>query len=97
MPSIEVKNVKEKIEYRPNENLLDILLESGHFVDNPCNGKGTCGKCKVKIIDGAIESPSITERKLLSEGELESGVRLSCMVKPSGNLKVELMQKEIVE
>ncbi|MDY6230846.1 ASKHA domain-containing protein [Peptostreptococcus porci] len=94
MPSIEVKNVKEKIEYRPNENLLDILLESGHFVDNPCNGKGTCGKCKVKIIDGAIESPSITERKLLSEGELESGVRLSCMVKPSGNLKVELMQKE---
>ena len=31
-------------------NLLDALLEAGVFVDNPCNGKGICGKCKVKVL-----------------------------------------------
>lgn len=37
-------------------NLLAELLRAGAFVDNPCNGTGICGKCKVRIVDGGVES-----------------------------------------
>ena len=74
--------------------LLEVLLEEGIFVDNPCNGKGLCGRCKVRILEGELSEPEATEQKLLKQEELESGVRLSCLVKPETDLEIELMQKE---
>lgn len=75
-------------------NLLKQLLDSGVFVDNPCNGKGTCGKCKVKVISGQTSVMSETERKLLKPEEIEMGIRLSCLTEVQGELEVELLQKE---
>lgn len=74
--------------------LLELLLEHGIFVDNPCNGKGVCGKCKVRMIAGAAGEVSETERSLLKQEELEDGIRLSCLVYPEGDLQIELLQKE---
>lgn len=34
-------------------NLLSILRENGIFLDSPCGGRGTCGKCKV-YADGVL-------------------------------------------
>lgn len=73
------------------ENLLEKLRKEGRFVENPCNGKGICGKCKVKILSGDAGKVTETERRFLSEEELAQGIRLSCMVYPeeeleSGNL-----------
>jgi G3E family GTPase len=31
--------------------------------DNPCNGRGLCGKCKVRLIQGSLSAMSETERK----------------------------------
>ena len=85
---IEVKRVQ-------NKNLLELLLDQKHFVDNPCNGKGLCGKCKVKIISGEVNSLTSTEERLLTSEEIESGIRLSCLVVPQEDLKVELLKKEL--
>ena len=35
-------------------NLFDILLRKGVFLASDCSGKGICGKCKVKILDGIL-------------------------------------------
>ncbi len=50
---------------------------AGLAIDSTCGGRGTCGKCKVKMLAGAN---AITEadRKFLSAGELAEGWRLSC-------------------
>ena len=32
------------------ENLLEAARKAGIMIDTPCNGNGTCGKCKVQII-----------------------------------------------
>ncbi len=57
------------------ENLLEKLRKEGRFVENPCNGKGICGKCKVKILSGDAGEVTETEKHFLSEEELagESG------------------------
>ncbi len=46
------------------------------------------------MLEGNLPQPGETEMKLLKEEEIASGVRLSCLVKPESDLKVELMQKE---
>lgn len=85
---IEVKRVQ-------NKNLLELLLDQKHFVDNPCNGKGLCGKCRVKIISGEVNSLTSTEERILTSEEIESGIRLSCLVVPQEDLEVELLKKEL--
>ncbi len=48
-----------------------------NYVSKPCGGMGTCGKCRIKIINGFID---INERdkKFLSDEELKSGMRIAC-------------------
>ena len=50
MPTITILNNGKKIKCDYNSNLLQILLSEGFYIDNACNGKGTCGKCKVDIV-----------------------------------------------
>lgn len=52
MPEIRVKGSKKVIQCENGANLLKTLLKEGFFVENPCNGNGTCGKCKVRIVGG---------------------------------------------
>jgi len=94
MPKIKIVGNDKEILYSNGETLLEILLREGFFIDNPCNGKGTCGKCRVKILEGDIEEPTVTEKKLISKNELKNGIRLSCLVKPDADISVELFQKE---
>ena len=74
--------------------LLPSLLAAGVFVDNPCNGTGICGKCKVRILEGVCSPVSETERKLLDKEEIESGVRLACMTKAEGDIELVTLQTE---
>ena len=36
--------------------LLNVLSKSGYIVPAPCAGNGTCGKCKVGILDNAQDA-----------------------------------------
>lgn len=94
MPDIIIKNAQSSFNYSPGKNLLDILLENNVFIDNPCNGKGSCGKCKVKILDGKLPKISDTELKFLTEDEIATGIRLSCLISPSEDLVIETVHKE---
>ena len=94
MPVIKINPSGKTFEYQPGATLLELLLAEKFFVDNPCNGKGVCGKCRVRIVNGNVGEPCATELKLLSDAELKTGIRLSCLVKPEEDLTVELLQKE---
>ena len=75
-------------------SLLDHLLNQEIFVDNPCNGKGICGKCRVRIVEGSVGELTETESKFIGEADALRGIRLSCLVYPSSDITVELLQKE---
>lgn len=94
MPKIFIKQLGKDFEYVPKKNLLQLLLENDIFVDNPCNGNGSCGKCKVRVLEGNLPPLSKGERKLLKEDEINSGIRLSCLVVPEEDITVEILQKE---
>lgn len=75
-------------------SLLRALINAGIFIDNPCNGTGVCGKCKVRILWGEVSPMSETERGRLKEGEPEAGIRLACMTQPLGDIGLELLKRE---
>lgn len=58
-------------------NLLDIALNQGNPIQFKCR-KGTCGQCKVKIVQGqTLSEPNEQEQKMLKK-ELDNGYRLAC-------------------
>lgn len=66
----------KKIEFNKNENLLCAMHRAGLSLSADCNGRGTCGKCKVKL--DYFTEPSADEKELLTEVELKSNIRLAC-------------------
>ena len=77
------------IETNAGGTLLGTLAASGIFIPSACGGKGTCGVCKVKVIDGG-GALLPTERSHVSRGEAREGVRLSCQVKVKNDLRIEV-------
>jgi len=69
--------------------LIDILHEFG--IEFPCGGKGTCGKCKVKLLEGEIEMNEIHQQKIQKLG-LSSEWRLACFSKCTADITLEIEQ-----
>lgn len=78
-----------QISDKEGASLLELLRSHGIYVSAACGGKGTCGKCKVQMLSGATEIGE-TDRRLLSEEELEAGWRLACMAYPKDDCYVKL-------
>ncbi len=94
MAEIKVRQSGRRIACQKGENLLEALLRAGVFVDNPCNGKGICGKCKVRVCAGGASELTASEERLLKPEEAAEGVRLSCMTEVTGDIEIELLSKE---
>ena len=92
---IRINNLNRTIELEDNKsyNLMNALLENDIYIDNSCNGKLTCGKCKIKVVEGNVNEITDTEKRLLKKEEIENGVRLSCAVTMSGDVIVETLSE----
>ena len=58
-------------------------------LEQPCAGRGTCGKCKVLNEFGMLP-PDDIEHEHLTEGELAVGNRLACRARIGGDARVVL-------
>ena len=77
-----------------NKSILEILVENKVYINNPCNGNGTCGKCKIKVLNGKVSELTDTEKKFLKENQIVSGLRLACMTKILEDVHIEILEKE---
>ena len=73
--------------YREAENLLRVAMVAGVHVNASCGGAGTCGKCKVKILEGEFRTKPSAK---LSAAEKEQGYCLACQTEILGDLVVEV-------
>ncbi|HXV61916.1 MAG TPA: 2Fe-2S iron-sulfur cluster-binding protein, partial [Vicinamibacteria bacterium] len=69
--------------------LLGTLAANRIFIPSACGGKGSCGVCTVKVVDGG-GAMLPTETSHINRGEAREGIRLSCQVKVKQDLKIEL-------
>jgi len=78
-------------EIRVNDQtpLIDVLHEFG--IEFPCGGKGTCGKCKVRLLDGEIFTNPAHIHKLDKLGFTKDW-RLACMSNCTDDITLEIEQ-----
>lgn len=72
-------------ECNAGDNLLELARRSNVAIDAPCSGNGSCGKCRVKLMSGDVES---LRSRHISDEEYSDGWRLSCNTKVLGDCTV---------
>ena len=75
------------IEVSAGESVLGALKRSEIYLTASCGGKGTCGKCKVKLTGGSAEILSYAK---LTKEEREGGITLACRTFPKGDISIEI-------
>ena len=88
-----------KVSFTPNNkevycNEGDILLEVARnadiFIDAPCNGNVSCGKCKVKLLNGKVDTE---KTRHITDDEWEQGYILACCTKVISDIEIEVPSK----
>ncbi|EIC22452.1 NADH:ubiquinone reductase (Na(+)-transporting) subunit F [Thiorhodovibrio frisius] len=82
-------NAERELRTRPGGKLLGTLAEAGLFVSSACGGGGTCGQCRVRVLEGGGQLLP-TEASLISKREASEGYRLCCQLGVKQNLRIEL-------
>ncbi len=85
-------NGEKTIETPVGAKLLGALAESQLFVSSACGGGGTCGQCKVKVLDGG-GAILPTEESLINKREAAAGERLACQVSVKQNMTIEVPEE----
>jgi ferredoxin, 2Fe-2S len=78
---IQQNHSQYKIEVEKNQSILEAALSQGVGLEYKCQ-KGTCGRCKVKILNGGtylLQANHLEEKKL--EKLIQNGFRLACQAR----------------
>lgn len=90
--TIDINNGTRIITARGGKPLLGTLVDQKLFIPSACGGRGTCGYCKVKVLEGA--GPILpTEEPFLSKEERAAGIRLSCQCKLRAPMKIAIPEE----
>ncbi|MCB1845407.1 MAG: NADH:ubiquinone reductase (Na(+)-transporting) subunit F, partial [Halioglobus sp.] len=82
-------NGQRTLRVTEGQKLLGVLAYNDVLLPAACGGRGSCGQCRVIVVDGGGEILP-TERSLISRREAANGARLACMVTVRGKLSVRV-------
>ena len=88
---ISLQPLGKLISVNPGTPLIDVLHEFG--VEFPCGGKGTCGRCKVKLLQGELQADAAQQQKL-DKLKLGKDWRLACFCRAESDITIEIAQFE---
>ena len=69
------------------DKLLDTARLANVAIDAPCSGNGVCGKCRVRLVEGALDAPI---NRHISQEEYDAGWRLACVATVVGDAVIEV-------
>ncbi|MFH0933410.1 MAG: ASKHA domain-containing protein [Nitrospirota bacterium] len=69
------------------ESLLQALKRHGIYLVSSCGGKGICGKCRVRILEGKRR---ITLTGKLEPQEIKAGISLACQTFPEEDIFIDI-------
>ena len=94
MPKGEMKitiNDDKELTVPAGNTLISTLAEQKIFLASACGGKGSCGQCKCRVVEGG-GSILPTETGFFTRKQIQEHWRLGCQVKVKENLKIIVPQ-----
>ena len=91
MPTVSVTygEKAESVEAAANSLVGDAIAATGLPLEQPCAGRGTCGKCKI-LVEAGVLPPDDVEVANLTPGERAVGNRLACRARVQADMQVTL-------
>lgn len=77
-------------ETHSGETILQAADRAGIAIESVCGGYGTCGKCRVIVVEGNLGDLTEAELLSLSKEEQRNGYRLACQARLDGISRVTL-------
>ncbi|MCF0166621.1 MAG: NADH:ubiquinone reductase (Na(+)-transporting) subunit F [Bacteroidales bacterium] len=84
---ININEGTREVEVTPGSSLLATLAEQKIFLPSACGGKGSCGQCKCRVLEGG-GSILPTETVHFTRKQQLANWRLGCQVKVKENMKI---------
>lgn len=78
---------------REGMDILTALMRQGIRISSDCGGRGTCGKCRIRLQAGMLQI-SLEDRRHLTDEELKQGWRLACTAYPEGSCSILIKENE---
>ncbi|MDH4127294.1 MAG: 2Fe-2S iron-sulfur cluster-binding protein [Spirochaetota bacterium] len=96
MPKVIIDNKNITVEYNPVISLLNNFNILQVPIGSKCGGRGNCGTCKFKLIEGHkfVTPINKTEKFRLTKEELNEGWRLSCQTHAIRDIKILIPEQE---
>ena len=94
MPKGEVKitiNDDKELTVPAGNTLINTLAEQKVYLASACGGKGSCGQCKCRVVEGG-GTILPTEVGFFTRKQIQDHWRLGCQVKVKENLKIVVPQ-----
>ncbi len=78
----------------------DTLLQAAHHaginINSECGGEGVCGRCKVQIVEGAVDR-NTSSTTFLTKDEIQKGYVLACQTEVHNDLVVSVPSQAALE
>lgn len=91
---IDINDGSRSITVPAGKTLLTSLSEGGVFLSSACGGKGSCGQCKVRVLEGGGEILP-TEAVHFTRRQIKDHWRLGCQVKVKSDLRIAVDQSAL--
>lgn len=87
--TISINGGKKNVKAASGKSLLSTLADGGVHLSSACGGKGSCGQCKVQVLEGGGDMLP-TEAVHFTRKQMKDHWRLGCQVKVKGDLEIQV-------
>ncbi|MBO5920224.1 MAG: NADH:ubiquinone reductase (Na(+)-transporting) subunit F [Bacteroidales bacterium] len=91
---IDINNGSKVLEVAPGGSLLGTLGNEKIFLPSACGGKGSCGQCKCRVMEGG-GTILPTEVGFFNRKQILNNWRLGCQVKVKEDMKIEVPESAL--
>ncbi len=88
---VKLEGIGLEIEVKPGVSLFEAVRKAGLAIDSDCVGKGTCGQCRVRFLEG-VSPPNAEDEALLASKDVKDGWRLACQSYPTTDCRILIPQ-----
>ncbi len=92
--TITINGGRKTVEAQSGKSLLATLADGGVHLSSACGGKGSCGQCKVQVVEGGGDMLP-TEAVHFTRRQIKDHWRLGCQVKVKSDMEIKVSESAL--
>jgi uncharacterized 2Fe-2S/4Fe-4S cluster protein (DUF4445 family) len=94
--AVEFEPMGARADVAEGSTVMDAARAAGIAISSTCGGEGTCGRCRVVVLDGAASAPTDADLRYISQIEAGAGQRLACRTAVTRPLRVQVPKASLI-